>query len=93
MDIFSSMFGNMDMIEATLEIYIGNQLVQSEQMQAPEMILKNQFINVVQQLSQQQGQSMSCKLIVKDYIYDQFEKERFVVDNSVEYANYQKWEN
>ena len=91
MDIFN-MFGNMDIIEATLEIYIGNQLVQSEQLQAPEMILKNQFINVVQQLSQQNGQPMSCKLIVKDYIYDQFEKESLVVDNSVEYANYQKWE-
>ena len=51
-----------------IEIYIGNQLIQSQQMTAPRPILEMQFLRIVQEI-QQQSQPMKAIMKRKEIIY------------------------
>ena len=64
------MFGLSDAV--VIEIYIGNQLVQSQQMTAPRPFLEIQFLRLVQEI-QQQSQPMKVIMKRKEIIWDNFE--------------------
>ena len=71
-----------------IEIYIGNQLVQSQQMTAPRPFLEMQFLRLVQEI-QQQSQPMKAIMKRKENIWDNFEQ----IQKEVEYNIVaQNWE-
>ena len=57
----------------TLEIYLGNQLVQSQQMTAPPQILQMYFMQAVQE-AMAQKQPMKVKMTGVSNIWDAFEQ-------------------
>lgn len=71
-----------------IEIYIGNQLVQSQQMTAPRPFLEMQFLRLIQEI-QQQSQPMKVIMKRKEIIWDNFEQ----IQKEVEYNIVaQNWE-
>lgn len=87
------MFFNFDNISSefnshvvTFEIYIGEQLVNKQTIEAPEIMLKNQFIQMMQQIAND-NRPMKCRLIVPDVIWNNYEKKQKVLENYVEFRN------
>lgn len=76
----------MNMYEAVLELYIGDQLVQREIMQAPQIILKQQFMSLAKKIANDK-RPMRLRLIMQDVIWDQYEQKQKVLDNYVEFNN------
>lgn len=71
-----------------IEIYIGNQLVQSQQMTTPRPFLEMQFLRIVQEI-QQQPRPMKIIMKRKEIIWDNFEQ----IQKEVEYNIVaQNWE-
>lgn len=71
-----------------IEIYIGNQLVQSQQMTTPRPFLEMQFLRIVQEI-QQQSRPMKVIMKRKEIIWDNFEQ----IQKEVEYNIVaQNWE-
>ena len=71
-----------------IEIYIGNQLIQSQQMNVPRPFLEMQFLRIVQEI-QQQSQPMKVIMKRKEIIWDNFEQ----IQKEVEYNIVaQNWE-
>lgn len=79
------MFG-FGMYEAIIDIYVGDHLTNSEHMQAPDVILQMQFMNIVQQLSQDKSRPMSVRMTVPYNV--EGSKKRIM--NYVEYSNYER---
>lgn len=82
---FESLFG--DTFDAKLEIYLGDKLVQSDNLQAPSIIIQQNYLGLVQQIIQN-TQPMSVKLSVKEDIYDDNDNYVRNLWNSVESYNY-----
>lgn len=83
------MFFDFDFSETyqvIIETYIGNQCIQRQQLNAPEQMLKLQFMSLMQQIAQE-DRPMKCKMIVPDIIWDNIEKEQKVLENYVEFRN------
>lgn len=71
-----------------IEIYIGNQLVQSQQMTTPRPFLEMQFFRLIQEI-QQQSQPMKVIMKRKEIIWDNFKQ----IQKEVEYNIVaQNWE-
>lgn len=79
-------FGFGDTEQVILEIYLGNQLIQKQQLNAPLEILKMQFMGLVQDIAQN-NKPMKCKIIKYDIIWDQYEKEQKIIENYIEFRN------
>lgn len=78
-----------DSHEAEIQIYIGDQLLQSDRLQAPSMILKQNYIQLLQSIIQE-SQPMSVKMLIKHDVYDENEKYVRTLWNSVECSNYER---
>ena len=76
----------MGIHEATIEIYLGDKLIQRQSMQAPQMFLKSQFMNLVEQIAKD-DRPMRVKMIVPDVIWDRFEQKNKILNNYVEFNN------
>ena len=87
---FNSMFG--DVYDAKIEVYIGDQLVQSDSLQAPQIILEQNYLRLVQQIVTDKSRPMSIKLSVKKDVYDDNDNYLRTMWNSVESFNYNKEE-
>ena len=87
---FNSMFG--DVYDAKIEVYIGDQLVQSDSLQAPQIILERNYLNLLQSIVADKSSPMSIKLSVKKDVYDDNDNYLRTVWNSVESFNYNKEE-
>lgn len=72
-----------------IEIYIGNQLVQSQQMTAPRPFLEMQFLGLVQEI-QQQSQPMKAIMKRKEIIWDNFEQIQKEVECSIVAQNWEE---
>lgn len=81
------MFGLSDAV--VIEIYIGNQLVQSQQMTAPRPFLEIQFLRLVQEI-QQQSQSMKVIMKRKEIIWDNFEQRQKEVEYNIVAQNWEE---
>lgn len=80
-------FGFSEPLTVIIEQYIGNALVQSQQLSAPPEILQAQFEGLIQQLVQQ-SQPMKIKIIRYDEIWNEFEQKRKRIENSIEVKNW-----
>ena len=87
---FNSMFG--DVYDAKIEVYIGDKLVQSDSLQAPQIILEQNYLNLLQSIIADKSRPMSVKLLVAQDIYDDNDNYLRTMWNSVESFNYNKEE-
>lgn len=79
-------FGFGETYQAIIEIYLGNQCIQKQSLNAPEDILKAQFMGLMQQIVNE-NRPMKCKMILYDVIWDNIEKKQKVLENYVEFKN------
>ena len=80
---------NMNMFETYVvdfEIYIGDKLVQKQRIEAPEEMLKINFIQTAEQIAND-SRPMKVKMIVPNIIWDNFENKEKVLNNEVEFSN------
>lgn len=82
--MFGFNFGNT--YEATFEIYVGDQCVHKQTISTLEIMLKQQFAQIIQQIANE-SKPMRCKMIVKDIVWDKIDKKQIVLDNYVEFKN------
>ena len=70
--MFIRMTGMDDFLEVELNIYVGNQVMQSQRLSGPDQMLAMQFLQLCQQAAQQRE---PYKVEMKRYepTYDQFE--------------------
>lgn len=80
-------FGFSEPLTVTLEQYIGNALIQSQQLSAPPEILQAQFIQLVQQVANQ-SQPMKIRMVRWENIWNQFDNEWKKLEYSVEFQNW-----
>lgn len=80
-------FGFSEPIAVTLEQYIGNALVQSQQLSAPPEILQAQFMQLVQQVASQ-SQPMKIRMVRWEDVWNQFDNEWKKLEYSVEFQNW-----
>jgi hypothetical protein len=85
---FDSIFG--DIFDAKIEIYVGEQLVQSDNLQAPQIVIEQNYLRLVQQIVADKSRPMSIKLSVAKDIYDDNDNYVRTLWNSVESYNYKK---
>lgn len=79
-------FGFGETYSVIIETYLGTQCIQRQSLNAPEQVLKLQFMSLMQQIAQE-DRPMKCKMIVPDIIWDNIEKEQKVLENYVEFRN------
>ena len=77
---------NFDISEMIYEIYIGDQLVNRETIQAPFMIHKSQYLNLIQQVAND-TRPMKFKIIKQEIIWDEFEQKQKILNNYIEFSN------
>lgn len=80
-------FGFSDSVTATLEQYIGNALVHSQQLSAPPEILQAQFMQLVQQVASQ-SQPMKIRMVKYEDVWNQFDKEWKKLELDVVFQNW-----
>ena len=67
-------FGFSEPVAVVLEQYIGNALVQSQQLSAPPEILQAQFMQLVQQVMSQ-SQPMKIRMVRWEDVWNKFDNE------------------
>lgn len=72
----------------TLEQYIGNALVQSQQLSAPPEILQAQFMQLVQQVANQ-SQPMKIRMVRYKDVWSQFDGEWKKLELDVVFQNWE----
>ena len=84
------MFFNFGLSEPTLvtiEQYIGNTLVHSQQLSAPPEILQAQFMQLVQQVASQ-TQPMKIRMVRREDVWSQIDKEWKKLELDVVFQNW-----
>lgn len=76
----------LDVYEVTTEIYLNDDLVQRQTIQAPHIIHKSQYLNLIQQIANDK-RPMKFRMIKPDIIWDQFEQKQKVLNNYIEFSN------
>ena len=76
----------LEIFEVIFEIYIGNQLVSRQIMQAPKEVLKVHFINTANQFKDDE-RPIKIKMIREKFIWDKFNKVEKQINNYVEIIN------
>ena len=84
---FDQIFGSV--FDAKIEIYVGDKLVQTDNLQAPSIVIQQNYLNLLNQIINEQ-QPMSIKLSVAKDIYDDNDNYVRTIWNSVESYNYIK---
>lgn len=84
---FDSIFG--DVFETKIEIYVGDKLIQTSNLQAPSIVIQQQYYGYLQQIIQE-PQPMSVKLLVRKDVYDGNDNYVRTLWNSVESYNYKR---
>lgn len=80
-------FGFSEPMTVTLEQYIGNAPIHSQQLSAPPEILKAQFMQLVQQLASQ-SQPMKIRMVRWEDVWSQFDKEWKKLELDVTFQNW-----
>lgn len=82
------MFFNVfeDSYDVLLEIYLGNAAVQRQKMSMPSAILQAQFLQICQQLAQD-NRPMGCKMERYEEVWDNFEGKTKPVAYAIEFKN------
>ena len=80
-------FGFSEPLTVTLEQYIGNALVQSQQLSAPPEILQAQFMQLVQQVTNQ-SQPIKIRMVRWEDVWSQLDKEWKKLELDVVFQNW-----
>ena len=80
-------FGFSEPMTVTLEQYIGNTLVHSQQLSAPPEILQAQFMQLVQQVVSQ-SQPMKIRMVRWENVWSQFDKEQKKLKLDIEFKSW-----
>ena len=80
-------FGLSEPLTVTIEQYIGNALVQSQQLSAPPEILQVQFIQLVKQVASQ-SQPMKIRMVRYEDVWSQFDQEWKKLELDVTFQNW-----
>lgn len=80
-------FGFQEPMTVTLEQYVGNALVHSQQLSAPPEILQAQFMQLVQQVASQ-SQPMKIRMVRYEDVWSQFDKEWKKLKSDVMFKNW-----
>ena len=80
-------FGFSQSQTITLEQYIGNTLVHSQQLSAPPEILQARFMQLVQQVASQ-SQPMKIRMVRWENVWDKFDDEWKKIECYVEFKNW-----
>lgn len=75
-----------EIYQVIIETYIGTKCIQRQSLNAPEQVLKMQFIGLMQQVAQE-NRPMRVKMIASDVIWDDIDKKQKVLENYVEFRN------
>lgn len=81
-------FGFSEPLSVTLEQYIGNALVHSQQLSAPPEFLQAQFMQLVQQVASQ-SQPMKIRMVRYENIWNQFDQEWKKLELDVVFQNWE----
>lgn len=81
-------FGFQEPMTVTLEQYVGNALVHSQQLSAPPEILQTQFMQLVQQVVSQ-SQPMKIRMVRYEDVWSQFDKEWKKLELDVVFQNWE----
>ena len=81
-------FGFSEPLTVTLEQYIGNALVHSQQLSAPPEILQAQFMQLVQQVASQ-SQPMKIRMVRYEDVWSQFDQEWKKLELDVVFQNWE----
>lgn len=76
----------LDIYNVILEVYIGNQLVNKQQMQAPKEILMMNYIKLAEQIGND-SRPMKVKMIRQESIWDNFAKKEKSLTCEIEFRN------
>lgn len=80
-------FGLFEPLTVTIEQYIGNALVHSQQLSAPPEILQAQFLQLVEQVASQ-SQPMKIRMVRWENVWSQFDKEWKKLELDVVFQNW-----
>ena len=80
------MFEELEMYEATFEVYLEDKLIHNQRQQAPKEILMIQFVQLFQQVAQDK-RPMKLKMIVPQIIWDNFENKQKTLYNDTTFSN------
>lgn len=80
-------FGFSEPLTVTLEQYIGNALVHSQQLSAPPEILQAQFMQLVQQIVSQ-NQPMKIRVVRWEDVWSKVDKEWKKLELDIEFKNW-----
>ena len=80
-------FGLFEPLTVTIEQYIGNALVHSQQLSAPPEILQAQFLQLVEQVASQ-SQPMKIRMVRWENVWSQFDKEWKKLELDVMFQNW-----
>ena len=80
-------FGFSEPLTVTLEQYIGNALVHSQQLSAPPEFLQAQFIQLVQQVASQ-SQPMKIRMVRYEDVWSQIDNEWKKLELDVMFQNW-----
>lgn len=83
---FSGFEDMLEIHEVIFEIYIRNKLANKQTMQAPKDMLIANFMQVVQQISNDR-RPMKIKMIKPETIWDRFENKQKILNNEVSFSN------
>ena len=80
-------FGLSEPLTVTIEQYIGNALVQSQQLSAPPEFLQAQFLQLVKQVASQ-SQPMKIRMVRYEDVWSQFDQEWKKLELDVTFQNW-----
>lgn len=81
-------FGFSEPLTVTLEQYIGNALVHSQQLSAPPEFLQAQFMQLVQQIANQ-SQPMKIRMVRWEDVWSQIDQEWKRLELDVVFQNWE----
>ena len=84
---FDQIFG--EIYDSKIEIYVGDKLIQSDNLQAPSIVIQQNYLGLLNQIINE-PQPMSVKLLVAKDVYDDNDNYVRTLWNSVESYNYKK---
>lgn len=80
-------FGFSEPMDVVFEQYIGNALVNYQQLSAPPEVLQAQFIQLVQQVAKQ-SQPMKIRMVRWEEVWDKFEGKWKKLELDMEFKNW-----
>ena len=83
------MFGfsfNTDINNYMIQVKLGNEILKTQTISAPDIIVQQNFIELCQQVKQD-SRPLKIKIFYNDEIFDEYDNSTKKIENSIEYTN------